>query len=61
MNNQHFETQYSAIVEPKYGPHRDITKYTILTHNIGTPHSYSIPKYKRVDMTQYHSYSIDPV
>ena len=61
MNNQHFETQYSAIVEPKYGPHRDITKDPILTNNIGTPHSYSIPKYKRVDMTQYHSYSIDPV
>ena len=61
MNNEQFETNYSAIVEPIYGPHRDITKDPILTNNIGAPHSYSIPKDKRVDMTQYHSYSIDPV
>ena len=61
MKNEHFETMYSVIVEPKYGskipPQEDIQ----LTQHLPQVHSYSIPKYKRVDMTQYHSYSIDPI
>ena len=61
MNNEHFETNYTTIVEPKYGQQRDITKDPMLTNNIGAPHSYSIPKEQRVDMTQYNSYSIDPL
>lgn len=61
MNNEHFDTMYSVIVEPKYGSKRNIQEDIQLTQHLPQVHSYSIPKYKRVDMTQYDSYSIDPV
>ena len=61
MNNEHFETMYSVIVEPKYGSKRNPQEDIQLTQHLPQVHSYSIPKYKRVDMTQYDSYSIDPV
>lgn len=61
MNNNLYENNYSVIVEPKYGPKRNIQEDEQLTQHLSQIHSYSIPKDKRVDMTQYHSYSIDPV
>ena len=60
MNNHLFESKYTDIVEPKYGINRDATHDEILTKNIHNSHSYSIDKTKRIDMTNYETYSIDP-
>ena len=61
MNNNLYENNYSVIVEPKYGSKRKTQEDEQLTQHLSQIHSYSIPKDKRVDMTQYNSYSIDPV
>lgn len=61
MNNQVYETNYTNIVEPKYGNKRDIAKDVLLTQNILLSHSYSIKKTERVDMTSHETYSIDPI
>ncbi len=61
MNNDDYEENYSNNVEPKYGSKRDQTLDERLTHNILEPHSYSILADERVIMTQYETYSIDPV
>lgn len=61
MNNDDYEENYGSIVEPKYGSKRDLGIDETLTRNILQPHSYSILKSERVNMTQYETYSIDPV
>ena len=61
MNNQVYETNYTNIVEPKYGNKRDIVKDELLTKNILLSHPYSIKKTERVDMTSHETYSIDPI
>lgn len=61
MNNEYYETNYSNIVEPKYGKKRNNVIDKTLTRNILETHSYSIPAIERVNMTQYETYSIDPI
>ena len=61
MNNEDYETKYSDIVEPKYGVQRNTLLDEMLTSNISISHNYSILKSERVDMTQYETYSIDPI
>ena len=61
MNNEDYETKYSSIVEPKYGVQRNTSHDEMLTSNISISHNYSILKSERVDMTQYKTYSIDPI
>jgi len=61
MNHFLYENNYSNIVEPKYGMKRDNSYDNTLTNNISSSHSYSINTNKRVDMTAYPTYSIDPI
>lgn len=61
MNNENYEEKYGSIVEPKYGYKRDLGIDEMLTRNILQPHSYSLLKSERVNMTQYETYSIDPI
>jgi exoribonuclease R len=61
MNNELYEENYTKIVEPKYGNKRDKMKDEVLTNDIDNPHLYSIDNDKRVNMTMYDTYSIDPI
>lgn len=61
MNNSLYENNYTNIVEPKYGFKRDTAQDEILTNNITNTHIYSIDSSIRIDMTNYNTYSIDPI
>ena len=59
MNNQLYEINYTKIVEPQYGEKRDLNNDYILEEEIEMFHNYSIEN--RINMTQYDTYSIDPI
>ena len=61
MNNSLYEINYTNIVEHKYGIKRDTAQDEILTNNITNTHMYSIDSSIRIDMTNYNTYSIDPI
>ena len=61
MNNQLYENNYTATIEPKYGNKRDPDRDESITRDIDKAHSYTINNNDRVDMTLYDTYSIDPV
>lgn len=61
MNNNLYETNYGSYIEPIYGIRRNTYYDDILTNSIHISHSYSIPKNKRIDMTLFNTYSIDPI
>tara|TARA_B100000424_G_scaffold57824_1_gene41870 strand:- start:5894 stop:7297 length:1404 start_codon:yes stop_codon:yes gene_type:complete len=58
MKNELYETNYTNIIEPKYGNKRNILLDEKLEKEINSNHDYSIQK--REDLTHLETYSIDP-
>jgi len=56
MNN--YNKKYDKLIEPLYGAKRDLIEDNLLLQSNTIPHIYSINK--RIDMTMYNTYSIDP-
>lgn len=59
--NDLYEYNYSKMIEPKYGPKRNVLQDEILTEQIHKEHLYSIGDDERVDMTLHDTYTIDPI
>ena len=58
MNNQKYNDNYNALIEPLYGLKRNIIVDEVLTNENIEPSIYAINE--RVDMTKNATYSIDP-